>query len=505
MTARFVARFKAAALAGLALWLFACAGASAAEVIHSFDSTVEVAKDGTLTVIETIKVRAEGNAIRHGIFRDFPLTFTDKDGKLREVSLDIIGISRDGHAEPYHTERTHGIIRIYAGSKDTFVSRGDHVYVYRYSTGRQIRWFDGKPELNWNVTGNFWNFPITHAVYHLHLADGAKPERWTAFTGRLGERGQDWSGRIDSAGVLTVDDHAAAGAGRRPHGGGGYSRRRGRSAEPEHAAVVAIPRQPRLDHRRDRLRHRACLLHGGLERGRPRSQSRRHHSAVSSARGHFAGAGQLHPQLGLGTREVARLHRRRALARRARPADIRPARQDADLAIDRQAARRRLYQPAAGRARDLLLGQRGRTRQYRQRQRRIRRQGRRKLHHQHRKRKPQSLFPPQHRLCRRRRCHDRAGRVRRDRLWRPGGQRPFHHVRARLWRHRDRHVRGAVRAGAVWRRQIREPGAHRDVARLHCRLYLDLLEFRPNDFSGRLGRARCRCCAPISRTIRFPS
>ena len=98
-----------------------CAGASAAEVIHSFDSTVEVAKDGTLTVIETIKVRAEGNAIRHGIFRAFPLTFTDKDGKLREVSLSIIGISRDGHAERYHTERRHGVVRIYAGGKSSSI------------------------------------------------------------------------------------------------------------------------------------------------------------------------------------------------------------------------------------------------------------------------------------------------------------------------------------------------------------------------------------------------
>ena len=37
---------------------------------------------------------------------------------------------------------------------------GEHTYVFRYRTGRQIRWFDGKPELNWNVTGNFWRFPI---------------------------------------------------------------------------------------------------------------------------------------------------------------------------------------------------------------------------------------------------------------------------------------------------------------------------------------------------------
>ena len=46
--------------------------APAAEVIHSFDSTVRVAKDGDLTVTEAIRVQAEGREIRHGIYRDFP-------------------------------------------------------------------------------------------------------------------------------------------------------------------------------------------------------------------------------------------------------------------------------------------------------------------------------------------------------------------------------------------------------------------------------------------------
>ena len=75
---------------------------------------------------------------------------------------------------------------------------------FRYRTGRQIRWFDGKPELNWNVTGNFWRFPVLDASYHLHLAGGEGPVRWTAFTGRIGERGTDWQGDRGPLGTLTV-------------------------------------------------------------------------------------------------------------------------------------------------------------------------------------------------------------------------------------------------------------------------------------------------------------
>ena len=54
-------------LATLAAALVLATATQAAEVIHRFDSVVEVARDGTLTVTETIRVRAEGNEIKRGI------------------------------------------------------------------------------------------------------------------------------------------------------------------------------------------------------------------------------------------------------------------------------------------------------------------------------------------------------------------------------------------------------------------------------------------------------
>ena len=90
------------------------------------------------------------------------------------MDFKLLGVERDGRPERYSTTRQHGVIRIYAGSKDVDVPRGEHTYVFRYRTGRQIRWFDGRPELNWNVTGNFWNFPILAVNYNLELAGGAQ-------------------------------------------------------------------------------------------------------------------------------------------------------------------------------------------------------------------------------------------------------------------------------------------------------------------------------------------
>src|SRR5262249_45452596 len=178
----------------IGFWLSSAGFSPAAEVISSFDSDVRLAKNGELTVTETVRLQAEGRDIRHGIYRDFPLTFKDAGGTLREVDFVLTGVERDGKPEQHSPTREPGVIRIYSGCKDTDVPHGQNTYDFRYRTGRQVRWFDGKPELNWNVTGNFWRFPILTASYRLQFVAGAGPVRWAAFTGRVGARGRDWRG-----------------------------------------------------------------------------------------------------------------------------------------------------------------------------------------------------------------------------------------------------------------------------------------------------------------------
>ncbi len=179
--------------------------AGAAEQIISFDSAVMVEADGVLDVTETIKVRAEGDQIKRGIYRDFPLTFVDDNGGRHEVSFHLLGVTRDDHPEPYHTTRNGSGVRIYAGEQDVFLSPGVYTYAVHYTTGRQIRFLPDHTELFWNVTGNEWAFPILAASGRFTLPDGQQPVRWTAYTGRFGERGQDFTGRVLGINTLTVE------------------------------------------------------------------------------------------------------------------------------------------------------------------------------------------------------------------------------------------------------------------------------------------------------------
>ena len=66
----------------------------------------QVAADGSLDVTERIAVRAEGNNIRRGIYRDFPTRYKDRYGNRVVVDFQMIDVQRNGKPEPWFTENT---------------------------------------------------------------------------------------------------------------------------------------------------------------------------------------------------------------------------------------------------------------------------------------------------------------------------------------------------------------------------------------------------------------
>lgn len=185
MTTTF-ARFLA-----LCFFLAMVLPASAEEFILSYDSTITIAKNGELTVTETIKARAEGDRIKHGIYRDFPLYTLDGDGKITKVGFNIVSVKRDGAVEYWDTKWIDGGIRIYVGDADHVLTKGDHVFQITYTTDRQIRHFETYDELTWNVTGNGWEFPMRDISATIFLPNGARPSETIVFTGPPGAVGKD--------------------------------------------------------------------------------------------------------------------------------------------------------------------------------------------------------------------------------------------------------------------------------------------------------------------------
>jgi hypothetical protein len=194
--------------------LFALARVAAAdERILDFHSDIAVATDASMQVSETIRVRSEGNQIQHGIYRDFPTEYRDRLGNRVHVDFTPIDVTRDGANEPFHTENQSNGVRVYFGSSSTLLDPGEYTYVLRYSTTRQLGFFDDHDELYWNVTGNGWDFPIDAASAAVSLPGSIEPDalRVEAYTGEQGAKGKAYVASADGTSHAIVrTTHALA-------------------------------------------------------------------------------------------------------------------------------------------------------------------------------------------------------------------------------------------------------------------------------------------------------
>ena len=181
--------------------------AQADERIHNFDVKIEVQQDGDIFVTETIEVTAEGREIKRGIFRDLPRYYSlpnpafpnDESKNIKyKYGYKLISVTRNGRKEPKsaYTEDNAWIIRI--GDEDVFLPIGSRqTYEIKYRVKNQIRYFDREDEFYWNVTGNYWNFPIDRAAAEIIFPDGASIREAIGYTGQFGDADGNYNKTIN--------------------------------------------------------------------------------------------------------------------------------------------------------------------------------------------------------------------------------------------------------------------------------------------------------------------
>lgn len=164
----------------------------AQEKIYLFESKIEVLRSGDLDIVETIKVRAEGNQIKRGIFRAIPNSYRSKLGSKFKVDFEIKDISRDGISEKYHVKKQNGFYYIYIGNENVFLTPGDYTFTIHYTTNKQIGFYEDFDELFWNVNGTEWDFEIDKVKATILLPEAAVIKQEAAYTGMQGESGKDF-------------------------------------------------------------------------------------------------------------------------------------------------------------------------------------------------------------------------------------------------------------------------------------------------------------------------
>ncbi len=187
----------------LLMLLLALAAAAPAlqadERILRYHSDITIREDGSMLVEETIDVRAEGNRFRRGLYRDFPTDYEDRLGNAYRVAFRVVSVRRNGQLEDWHTERLSNGVRVYAGSSDRLLPPGEHSYLIRYETDRQLGFFEAHDELYWNVTGNGWDFAMDAVSAAVSLPRNLRADEVTieGYTGVYGSRGQDYEAAFE--------------------------------------------------------------------------------------------------------------------------------------------------------------------------------------------------------------------------------------------------------------------------------------------------------------------
>lgn len=223
-TCRRASQVAALTLALLAVPSFAppLLSAQEAEEILEYDVVIEVGDGGVMRVRESIRVRALGDRIRRGIYRDIPTSFPRTLGLGRiEAPFEVISVTRNGQPERYVVETVGGPVgrrgmRIRIGNPSVTISEGVHEYAIEYETSRWIAFGDGTDELYWNVTGNDWAFPIQSATARVSLPGVRQPRDLQVWTGVEGSTAQDAEVRWDestSTAVFETTDPLAPGEG----------------------------------------------------------------------------------------------------------------------------------------------------------------------------------------------------------------------------------------------------------------------------------------------------
>lgn len=151
-------------------------------VIENFQSTIEVNKDTSLTVTETIWARF--NIPKHGIFRVIPVVYSAK-GKTIRAHLKIISIAdENGQPYQYQTSTLNQSLNLKIGDPNqTFT--GSKTYVIKYNISKVLLRYNDHEEVYWNVVGREWDTTIQKAVAIVYspLAEIKKAE---CFAGTAG-------------------------------------------------------------------------------------------------------------------------------------------------------------------------------------------------------------------------------------------------------------------------------------------------------------------------------
>lgn len=202
MTGLSLRRALVALLAFFVLAVPAAALAQDNDRIPRFAADIVVEESGDFLVTEEIDFLVTPGSQKHGIYRDFPTTYSGFLGLRDTVGFEVQEVTRDGGMEPYVRIEGPAGVRLRIGRENLLLQPGLHRYRIVYRTDRQLYFHSNRDEIYWNVTGNDWAHPIDRAEASIHLPPGADARESAGYTGYKGEDGKDYTESVEPDGSV---------------------------------------------------------------------------------------------------------------------------------------------------------------------------------------------------------------------------------------------------------------------------------------------------------------
>ena len=183
------------------------AGLLIAEAIKKYDVSIQINKNGTLTVNEVIDYEFD-NALRHGIYRDIPLRSKKSGTDIYKSHVKMNSVKRNGEPENYTSDTSYEGVSYRVGSADRYVDSGINKYEFNYTIYNAVFEKDGIYQVYFNPIGQFWNVPIESADVSISFENNVpvgenEVQQLEVYTGEYGETGKNYT-IVQESGIIKI-------------------------------------------------------------------------------------------------------------------------------------------------------------------------------------------------------------------------------------------------------------------------------------------------------------
>ena len=179
-----------------------------AETIKKYDVSIQINKNGTLTINETIDYDFGDKLDKHGIIRRIPLRSKKSGIDIYKSHVKMNSVKRNGEPEKYKTVKSFGEIAYKIGSEDKYVDSGVSKYEFNYTMYNALFEKDGIYQIYFNPIGQFWKVPIESGDVIISFENNQpigenEIQQLKVFTGKYGETGENYT-IVQKSGIIKI-------------------------------------------------------------------------------------------------------------------------------------------------------------------------------------------------------------------------------------------------------------------------------------------------------------